>query len=72
MFKDGFGDDRIHDFELGVEGDVIDLSGVEGITKFYDLRTDHLSSEGGDAIISDGAGNTAILINIDLEELHKK
>ncbi|MEO1494482.1 MAG: calcium-binding protein [Pseudomonadota bacterium] len=52
VFEDGFGNDVLIGFSR-VE-DVIDLSGVTGITDFADLVANHLSQDAGGALITDG------------------
>ncbi len=49
-------------FEFGA-GDVVDLSGVAGITDFADLQASHLSGA-VNAVIDDGEGNTLTLIGV--------
>ncbi len=50
-------------FEFGT-GDVVDLSGVAGITDFADLQANHLSGA-INAVIDDGEGNTLTLMGVD-------
>ena len=52
VFEDGFGIDRIVDFDPGE--DIIDLSGVSEITDFTDLDLNHLSQTGAHTRITDG------------------
>lgn len=52
VFANNWGKDRIADFQLSVQGEVIDLSRVSGITDFADLQDNHLSEVGGDAVIT--------------------
>jgi len=63
IFEDGFGTDEIIGFQL-TGGDVINLALVSGITSFSDLQNNHLSQDGADAVITDGA-NTIRLVGID-------
>ncbi|MCR8549014.1 hypothetical protein M4578_14340 [Salipiger sp. P9] len=69
LFTDGFGNDRIADFEIRQWGEVIDLSGVSAITGFADLAANHLRDIGGNAVIDDGHGNTITLVGIDAGDL---
>lgn len=59
IFSDG--DDLAYGF---ASEDVIDLSGVTGITSFGDLQANHLSG-GANAVIDDGLGNTLTLVGVD-------
>jgi serralysin len=49
--------------------DRIDLSGVASITNIADLRANHLSEVGGNAVIDDGAGNMLTLQGIAVSAL---
>lgn len=60
VFEDGFGIDRIVDFDPGE--DIIDLSGVSEITDFTDLDLNHMSQMGAHTRITDGA-DVIILID---------
>ena len=69
VFENGFGTDRVTDFNLNVVGEVIDLSGVSNITSFTDLQNFHLETDAnGNAVIRDGA-NTITLEGITVSEL---
>lgn len=69
VFNDGFGDDVVTDFQAGRAGEVIDLSGVEGIVDFDDLLAGHASQVGDDVVIDDLAGNTITLTGVNLAAL---
>jgi Ca2+-binding RTX toxin-like protein len=56
VFTGGDGVDRITDFDaVGAVHDVIDLQAVSAITGFADLKANHLSTAGGNAVISAGS-----------------
>ncbi|MCA0919823.1 M10 family metallopeptidase [Pseudooceanicola nanhaiensis] len=59
IFVDGFGDDLVNGFSAS-DGEKIDLSGVTGITGFYDLFNNHLTDVGGIAVIVDGANSITL------------
>lgn len=63
------GNDRITDFNAFSDGEDIDLSGVNAITGFGDLQANHLSSVNGNAVISDGWGNTLTLEGVAVSNL---
>jgi len=63
--------DVITDFDIlstPIRRDVIDLSDLSSITDFADLVANHLTSSGGNAVISDG-NTTITLNNIDINSL---
>ena len=55
VFTDNDGADLVQGFRTGQ--DVIDLSGVSAIIDFADLTANHLSSQGGDAVIDTDGGS---------------
>lgn len=63
IFRDGFGRDVVHDFDRDLVGEVIDLSALANIVDWADLKTNHLSTVGGNAVITDGT-NTITLRGI--------
>jgi subtilisin-like proprotein convertase family protein len=68
-FSNGFGVDRIHDFDTAAPGEVIDFSLVNAITSWTDLLNNHLGSNGsGDATITVGA-NVLTLIGVSAASL---
>lgn len=72
VFQNGFGRDIIRDFNAnGVAHDLIDLSGVSGITTYYDLRTHHLSEHGDDVWIV-ATGNRLVVEDVNITELGRQ
>ncbi|MCA0856673.1 calcium-binding protein [Phaeobacter italicus] len=70
VFRGDFGNDVIDDFSTGGRREKIDVSDVTTIRKFFDLRTNHLSqNDDGDAVISDGNGNTITLDGVAMADL---
>ena len=62
VFADGFGVDVITDFDVNIDGELIDLSGVTNITDFNDLISNHLTADtNGNAVISDGQNSITLL-----------
>jgi len=68
VFAGGFGNDRITDFNTGLLGEVIDLSGVAAIISFADLTANHLTQSGADTLITSGV-NTLTLTAISAASL---
>lgn len=71
LFKGDFGKDVIDDFNTASSSEVIDLSGVDAIRGFWDLKTNHLFAVNGDAVIRDGLGNSITLIDVAVDDLAK-
>ncbi len=69
VFHDGFGRDTIADFDTGRSLERIDLRSVTEITSFDDLMANHTDSRNGNAVISDGDGNSITLEGVDLADL---
>ncbi|PZX14346.1 hemolysin type calcium-binding protein [Palleronia aestuarii] len=69
VFQNGFGRDRILDFEARNSFEKIDLSDVSSIGGLGDLRANHLSQQGADAIIDALGGNTITLVNVSIGDL---
>jgi serralysin len=70
IFKGSFGEDMITDFRTAGKQEKIDLSAIEDIMRFRDLRNNHLSENGdGDAVISDNNGNSITLQDIAIADL---
>jgi serralysin len=69
QFVFSVGDDRITDFDTARTDEQIDLSGVNAITGYSDLRASHLSEINGNAVIFDGWGNTLTLEGISTDNL---
>lgn len=61
--------DQINDFGTG--DDNIDLTMAVGITDYTDLQTNHLSENGGNTIITDDAGSTLIVLDVELTSLNE-
>jgi Ca2+-binding RTX toxin-like protein len=59
VFEDGFGIDRIFEFDIGE--DVIDLSAVTGITDLTDLGLNHMTQTGDHTRITDGSDIIIVL-----------
>ncbi|MEH6521623.1 calcium-binding protein, partial [Sulfitobacter sp.] len=69
MFENGFGNDRIMDFDVTNTGEKINLSSILAINDYLDLDANHLQQSGRNAMIYDGAGNTITLIDVNVSEL---
>tara|TARA_Y100000815_G_scaffold245225_1_gene243963 strand:+ start:307 stop:1692 length:1386 start_codon:yes stop_codon:yes gene_type:complete len=69
VFSGRFGNDTIADFQTAGQGERIDLSGVNRIKSFRDLKNNHLSEVDGDAVISDNNGNTITLDGVAMDDL---
>ncbi|ANT63794.1 hypothetical protein AYJ57_25300 (plasmid) [Salipiger sp. CCB-MM3] len=64
VFSGNFGNDTIFDFQLAGTKEKIDLSDINEIISFRDLKNHHLSMVNGDAVISDDDGHTVTLDGI--------
>lgn len=72
VFRDGFGTDRILDFDAVDNGEDIVLRQVASIRSYSDLVAHHLfENADGDAVIDDGHGNTITLVGVALDDLGK-
>ncbi|WP_051588326.1 calcium-binding protein [Actibacterium mucosum] len=69
IFADGWGDDRITDFDASSTGDVVVLRDVASITDYNDLVAHHMLQWGNNVLIHDGMGNTITLVGYELNEL---
>lgn len=69
VFKGSFGTDVITDFNVNEVGETIDFSAVSAITDYADLTANHLSEVGGNAVISDGLGNSVTLTGVAVADL---
>ncbi|WP_168732898.1 calcium-binding protein [Aliigemmobacter aestuarii] len=67
IFRGSFGNDRILDFGTGA--DRIDLRGVTSITSFNDLARNHLAVSGENLRITDGNGNSILLLGVERSDL---
>jgi hypothetical protein len=71
-FANSYGRDTITDFAAtGKDHDVIDLSRLESITSFSDLKTNHISQHGQDVWIDGGNGDVLVLKATDIGDLGK-
>lgn len=66
IFEDGNGANTVLDFAAA---EVIDLSGISGITDVADLFNSHITSVGGNAVIDDLSGTTVALNSFDVNDL---
>jgi Ca2+-binding RTX toxin-like protein len=57
-FSSGYGKDRITDYTDGI--DTIDLSGLSGVTDFFDLKKNHMTMSGDDLVITSGTDRLII------------
>jgi len=69
IFSDGFGQDRIFDFEATNNNEQIDLSNVTQIPNYANLVNQHMYQQGSNVIIDAEFGNTIRLDNVDLTDL---
>ncbi len=70
IFKKKFGDDVITDFMTDGTKEKIILKKFKTIDDFDDLMSNHLSQNSdGDAVISDGNGNTITLVDVAISDL---
>ena len=63
------GADIVTDFQTNGTGERIDLRDIASITSFYDLRTNHLSTVDGNAVITGPAGSSLTLIGVRTTDL---
>ena len=71
VFADGDGTDRINDFMAGAgTDDVIDLTGVSGVHTLSDVLA-VATDDGIDATIDFGGGDTIVLQNVLVAQLHQ-
>lgn len=68
-FADGFGKDRIGDFDATDDAEQIDLAGVTAITDMDDLVANHMSQDGTDVIIDAGGGDILTLRGVLMADL---
>jgi Ca2+-binding RTX toxin-like protein len=69
VFYDDFGDDTLTDFDAFGNAEDIDVSNISSIRNMRDLRNNHLTQDGDDAVIRDGQGNSITLLNVDVSDL---
>lgn len=71
-FKTGDDIDIIKDFKIGfLFHDRIDLSGLELVSSWNDLKRNHMEQDGNDVVIDGGDGDLLILKNTDIGDLAK-
>lgn len=70
VFTAKFGNDIITDFDATRNAEKINLTQISTIRGIGDLRQNHLSQVGQDAVIDDGKGNTITLLGVDMNDLH--
>lgn len=70
QFYGAFGNDTIIGFDANDDAEKIDLSAIAAITDFTDLVANHLSTVPGGVLIDDLAGNTILLKNVEIADLH--
>ena len=69
VFADGFGQDRITDFDAANQFEVIDLSGVASIVDYQDLYDNHMSEADDHLIIDTDAGDQLTIENVGMSEV---
>jgi len=69
VFYTGFGQDVITDFTASIDERIV-LAGVDGITDFDDLVTNHLEQVGADVVITATAEDTITLKDVAIEDLY--
>lgn len=70
IFRNGFGNDTIVNFNTNNGREDIKLAGVRSIKNFSDLTNNHLSDDAnGNALIDDGRGNTITILGVSSSDL---
>ncbi|MGC1497337.1 MAG: hypothetical protein WA790_16140 [Sulfitobacter sp.] len=69
VFTAAFGQDTVMDFDANNNFERIDLSGATTITDFTDLINNHANQVGSNVFINAHAGNTILLMNVNLADL---
>ena len=69
VFADGCGADTVLDFDWASRAEKLDVSGLSGIASWLDLRDNHLTQDGTDALIDAGGGDSIRLANVDAANL---
>jgi Ca2+-binding RTX toxin-like protein len=65
VFRTGDGKDQIEDFAAsGKLHDLIDLTGINAISSWADLKAHHLDFAGGNAIVDFGHGDRLLLLDV--------
>lgn len=65
VFSDGYGTDRIMDFE---NSDIINLQGLGGVQSMKDLFDNHMREKGGDVVVAVG-DNVLVIERVTMDEL---
>ena len=65
------GDDRITDFNAANNKEKIDLSGVNSIKSFKDLKNNHTAQDGSDLVITAANGDSLTLKGLEIGDLDK-
>jgi len=65
------GDDRITDFNAANNKEKIDLSGVNSIKSFKDLKNNHTAQDGSDLVITAANGDSLTLEGLAIGDLNK-
>lgn len=72
IFKDNYGgNNKIRDFDANDRKEKIDLTGVTEIKGFRDLKNNHLTRDGSDVVIDDGAGTVITLMDVAFADIGK-
>ena len=71
IFADGFGVNRIRDFEENNRREDIDLTDVSAITGFRVLKNKFMSQQGDDVVIDDGVGLRILVLDTDIADMNK-
>ena len=69
VFADACGSDRVMDFEWANRGEKLDVSGLTALVGWHDIRDNHLSQVGADAVIDAGDGDEIRLTGVSVEWL---
>ena len=67
MFDEGFGSDEVSDFDLGPDGDRLDVSALSAFDSFEDVMA-AATQDGADTVIEDGT-DVLRLLNVRKEDL---
>ncbi len=72
VFATGYNQDTVTDFTAkGSDHDIIDLSRLDSITSFSDLKAHHLEKSGSDVVIDGLNGDTITLLDVNIKDLGK-
>jgi hypothetical protein len=70
-FANKIGHTTITDFDAFRRAEKVDLERVRDITNFRDLKNNHLSQDGNNAVITVDEGNVITLLSVDLADLDR-